>query len=726
MEQVFQRARWIWAAGQHAPNAYAAFQHDFFAPEGGPARLAISADANFAVYLNGEMACAGQYPDHPEHKVYEQVELAVRPGENALRIVAHCPGVDFSTYRAGAPALIFELTRRGRVLAASGEDTLAAPDAGYRSGPIEVVSVQLGFSFEYDAGAALPALAPAALVDGPERLDPRPIPRLRTLPRRPATIASQGVYSPIDGPTPAARMQYAPIAFREWSNLTASPPFLPCEDGMALNADGPIFLLIDLDGEEAGYLDVELDVERPCEVLIGWGEHLDDLRVRTRVGGRNFAARYLARAGRQRFTHYFQRAGLRYLQLMIDAPRATLYYAGALPVRYPVSDRPAFSTADGLHSRIYEICRETLIHCMHDHYEDCPWREQALYTMDSRNQMLAGYYAFGEYDLPRASIRLMAQSLRGDGLLELCAPARVPVVIPSFSAMFLVQLQEYHLFSGDDQFAREMLPIARAIADGFLARAEGGLMPAYEGQGYWNFYEWSNLLDDYSKAERDVGRRLDAPLTLFVALGLKRLAGMLAALGEPDAERYRAEAARMAGAAHAAFWHEDQSAYAAYRNAGGAWHFAELTQALAVCAGACPPECLDAALAALAGGQLAEVTLSHTVFLFDALMTRPARYARLMMGRVARDWGDMLARGASTFWETKKGAADFGRAGSLCHGWSAVPAYLYFAYALGIRPTRPGFAEYAVQPVPCGLYELSGRVVTREGKVIDLPEGAGR
>ena len=224
----------------------------------------------------------------------------------------------------------------------------------------------------------------------------------------------------------------------------------------------------------------------------------------------------------------------------------------------------------------------------------------------------------------------------------------------------------------------------------------------------------------------DVGRRLDAPLTLFVALGLKRLAGMLAALGEPDAERYRAEAARMAGAAHAAFWHEDQSAYAAYRNAGGAWHFAELTQALAVCAGACPPECLDAALAALAGGQLAEVTLSHTVFLFDALMTRPARYARLMMGRVARDWGDMLARGATTFWETKKGAADFGRAGSLCHGWSAVPAYLYFAYALGIRPTRPGFAEYAVQPVPCGLYELSGRVVTREGKVIDLPEGAGR
>jgi hypothetical protein len=58
---------------------------------------------------------------------------------------------------------------------------------------------------------------------------------------------------------------------------------------------------------------------------------------------------------------------------------------------------------------------------MHEHYEDCPWREQALYTMDSRNQMLCGYYAFREFDFPKASIRLMAQSIREDNLLELCS-----------------------------------------------------------------------------------------------------------------------------------------------------------------------------------------------------------------------------------------------------------------------------------------------------------------
>ena len=40
-------------------------------------------------------------------------------------------------------------------------------------------------------------------------------------------------------------------------------------------------------------------------------------------------------------------------------------------------------------------------------------------------------------------------------------------------------------------------------------------------------------------------------------------------------------------------------------------------------------------------------------------------------------WGNMLMNGATTFWETELGAADFNRSGSLCHGWSAIPVYFY-------------------------------------------------
>lgn len=43
--------------------------------------------------------------------------------------------------------------------------------------------------------------------------------------------------------------------------------------------------------------------------------------------------------------------------------------------------------------------------------------------------------------------------------------------------------------------------------------------------------------------------------------------------------------------------------------------------------------------------------------------------------------GGMLFDGATSFWETLIGSEDFNGAGSLCHGWSAIPVYLYLKYA---------------------------------------------
>ena len=42
---------------------------------------------------------------------------------------------------------------------------------------------------------------------------------------------------------------------------------------------------------------------------------------------------------------------------------------------------------------------------------------------------------------------------------------------------------------------------------------------------------------------------------------------------------------------------------------------------------------------------------------------------------IEEKYGYMLENGATTFWETIGGSADFDGAGSLCHGWSALPVY---------------------------------------------------
>jgi hypothetical protein len=87
----------------------------------------------------------------------------------------------------------------------------------------------------------------------------------------------------------------------------------------------------------------------------------------------------------------------------------------------------------------------------------------------------------------------------------------------------------------------------------------------------------------------------------------------------------------------------------------------------------------------------------------------------LVFDTIADDWGHMLYRGATSFWETKDGAEAFGQAGSLCHGWSAIPVYFYYAYILGVKPVEPGFRVFRVEPVQSVFHRAEGRIPTPYG-----------
>jgi hypothetical protein len=62
-------------------------------------------------------------------------------------------------------------------------------------------------------------------------------------------------------------------------------------------------------------------------------------------------------------------------------------------------------------------------------------------------------------------------------------------------------------------------------------------------------------------------------------------------------------------------------------------------------------------------------------FYYDALLMFGDKYRDFILNDIKKKYGYMLEQGATTFWETEKGWQDFNNAGSLCHGWSAIPAY---------------------------------------------------
>ena len=72
--------------------------------------------------------------------------------------------------------------------------------------------------------------------------------------------------------------------------------------------------------------------------------------------------------------------------------------------------------------------------------------------------------------------------------------------------------------------------------------------------------------------------------------------------------------------------------------------------------------------------KLVPATLSMLAFVYDALLTDPSN-ADFVLADIRKNYSYMLECGATSFWETIKGAEDFDRAGSLCHGWSAIPIY---------------------------------------------------
>ena len=106
--------------------------------------------------------------------------------------------------------------------------------------------------------------------------------------------------------------------------------------------------------------------------------------------------------------------------------------------------------------------------------------------------------------------------------------------------------------------------------------------------------------------------------------------------------------------------------------------YSELGNALAVLCGAADEDSAKRICELLAddSSELVKITLSMKCFKYDALLkVDEKKYSSYVISDIRRIYKKMLDFGSTTVWETELGEADFGKAGSLCHGWSALPVY---------------------------------------------------
>lgn len=615
MKKIMQAMK-IWTNNPDTIDEYVDFKSEFSCTAGEKIFLDISCDNVFNVYLNGENAGFGSCQNFIGSLQYYTFDITRLCKEhNDLAFTVWHFGEDSSTYIKQPAYLMFRVRQGENILLTSDKNVLCAPNPNFKSGRAQQITVQLGFGFYYDNS-----------VSGERNF------------------------------VPSSEYSEAEAEYNNILNLKM------LKRSTAKIKKTEYGYLIDMKKETVGFLDLELNTTEEEEILVCYGERLDENgRVPRIIENRDFSLFYKSCKGANAYVNTFRRIAGRYLE--IHTKSAELVYAGIRPVMYP-SVIVEKSIPDKTLQKIYDISVYTLRCCMHEHYEDCPWREQALYALDSRNQMLCGYYAFRGYQFQRASLVLLAKGLLDNGLLNICAPAGFVKPIPSFSLIYPVQVYEYITYSGDKSILNEVGDALHAIMKTFASAIdETGLIPDFEDP-CWNFYEWSDH-NDYLPAKVEIGGTEVKNYDLILNCMYVYAAGYYDKIF-----RISTDTTAIKKAIKANFFVEGKQEFKL--STTGEEHFGMLGNAFAILAGVGSKALAEKLIN---DKTLIPATLSMNAFVYDALLQSGNQYKEYILTDIKTRYNRMIARGATTFWETEKGAEDFNNAGSLCHGWSAMPVF---------------------------------------------------
>ena len=667
-------AQAIWANSSCQKDEYADFFPDIIFNNNSNYTLRIVCDTDRAVYLDDELISFSQYADYPETPVYEDIVFKTDI-DSKLKITVWHSGIDSQTHVATDAYVAFCIFENGNLIYASSPDTMCRMTPEYAQHNCRIITGQMGAGFALNGRVQTEQLHGSVVKDI----------EIKSLKERPIKALCLG--NPIHGKI--VRRGY----FK--SNNESDIAFMmsnAVHDTSEDNSDGTYFLF-DFGCETVGFPEISFDADTDCDVAIGWGEHIVDGFCRSAIHSRRFTTSIAARKGFNRYFPVLRRLGLRYIQLYFNSTNVCDISIKLYPTLLPaeVQDFAFIGNKAQLRTQIRNTAIHTLRCCMHEHYEDCPWREQALYTLDSRNQMLAGYEVFKDKNAQfvRANLDLISRGVRKDGILALCYPAGLDYPIPFYTLAYILQMDEYILNTGDITLAQEKFDILVGLLNVFYRNSgENHLAKRFpDSKGYWNFYEWSKHLSGSPKFKEltDDEQPYEANLSAALSLASLAMSHICKSLGnDAQAKYYKGKAQIIAKAIAQTFYNKETCFFFDFTNRPDIQP-STLTQAMCVLCGAADYIDRERILDAIAnnGGMIENIevipaTLSMACFRYDALLKiDKEKYKHTILNEIDRDCGYMLEQGATTFWETLNGEADFGGAGSLCHGWSAMAAYYY-------------------------------------------------
>lgn len=365
-----------------------------------------------------------------------------------------------------------------------------------------------------------------------------------------------------------------------------------------------------------------------------------------------------------------------------------------VPVGWPLVERGRFASPDPRHVRLREIGARTVRLCALDFLVDGLKRDRLPWGGDLAVSLLADAYVFGDAEIVRRSLSVL-DAYEGD----------VNGIV-TYSMWLVVAHDLYQLHFGDREFLEARWWRIRARVEDLVSRTDAR---GFVAKGLdWVFVDWT-------------GPESRTALQAIWAGALDAAARLADRRKDACADGWRALAAKVRRNLDASAWDEARGLYRADPDGpGGA--FSRQPNVFAVVFGVA-----DAAKARRIGAELARDVLPPVgtpyVRGWELVALRRAGFHRAFFDGIEKTFGAMADAGATTFWEgcdaAEKGDARYAFYGrrwgkSLCHAWSAWPAFLYVSEAMGARPTSDGWATYEMDPIP-GAEGMRATVPTPRG-----------
>ena len=339
---------------------------------------------------------------------------------------------------------------------------------------------------------------------------------------------------------------------------------------------------------------------------------------------------------------------------------------------------PLASSADKMITDIDRIGLATLKECMQTVYEDGPKRDRRLWIGDLYLESLANMYSFKNHNLTKHCLYLLAGLSYEDGV----APSNVferpkphPQKNPLFdyALIYNVTVKEYVQATGDKQTALDLWPLIKRQLDIPKKYLNDDGMLDYEkaGKEWWLFFDWRNGLDK------------QASLQGVVIWAYKNTYELAKLIGkESELADIPALIKKMTAASRKNLYDKNTSVFVSGKDRQVSY----ASQAWMVLSGVATKT--EGAKALQQLPVLQNVVYPGAPYLYHYVIEAMIQCDLKKEAKelIVSYWGDMVKKGADTFWEVYDPKDDFLSpynffpVNSYCHAWSCTPVYFIRKY----------------------------------------------